>query len=91
MATQFDDGGMDALARSSGIVNVVRQTTERLAGVIRSTAPEDKGDYRNGIHTRVKFQRRPVGVVEATDEKSLIIEAKTGVMARAVKRSARRR
>lgn len=91
MTINFNDGSMDALARSAGVTNIVRQVTEQIAGVVRSTAPVDSSDYKNGIKARVKYQRRPVGVVEATDPKSLIVESKTGVMARAVKRSARRR
>lgn len=82
---------LNALTRDPGIVGAVSQATERIAATARSTAPEDSGDYKDGITTRLKYQERVVGVVEATDPKSLIIESKTGNLARAVKKSARRR
>lgn len=82
---------LDALTRDPGIVRAVAQATEEIASTARSTAPEDSGDYKDGIVTRLKYQDRVVGVVEATDPKSLIVESKTGNLARAVKRNARRR
>lgn len=87
----LSDWDMDALTREPGIVSAVRGATERIAAAARANAPVDSGEYKNGIRTRLKYQDRVVGVVEATDEKSLIIEAREGVLARATKRSARRR
>lgn len=82
---------MDALTHDPGIVAVVRDATDKIAATARSDAPVATKDYKNGISTRIKYQKRAVGVVEATDPKSLIIEAKTGTLARAVKKNARRR
>ena len=83
------DWNLDALTHDPGIVAVVKRQTDRIAAVARSTAPVDDGDYKAGIRTRIKYQERAVGVVEATDPKSLIIEARTGNLARAVKKAAR--
>ena len=82
---------LDALTRDPGIVSAVSDATERIAATARADAPEDSGDYKGGIRTGLKYQERVVGLVEATDPKSLIIEAKTGSLARAVKKNARRR
>jgi hypothetical protein len=82
---------LDALTHDPGIVSAVMQATDRIADTARSTAPVGDGDYKAGIRTRIKYQKRAVGVVEATDDKSLIIEATTGHLARAVKKNARRR
>lgn len=82
---------LDALTHDPGIVSVVQQATDRIADVARADAPVDGGGYKAGIRTRIKYQKRAVGVVEATDPKSLIVESKTGNLARAVKKSARRR
>lgn len=82
---------MDAMTRDPGIVSAVDQATERIAATARADALVGSGDYRSGIRTGLKYQRRVVGLVEATDEKSLIIEAKQGILARAVKKNARRR
>lgn len=91
MATEFDDNALDALTRHPGIVGAVQQAADRIAATARADAPVDSGAYKAGIRTRIKYQRRAVGLVEATDEKSLIIEAKTGTLARAAKKNARRR
>ncbi|WP_067198925.1 hypothetical protein [Microbacterium sp. XT11] len=82
---------LDALTRDPGIVSVVQQATDRIAEIARADAPTDTNAYKAGIRTRIKYQDRAVGVVEATDPKSLIIEAKTGNLARAVKKAARKR
>ena len=82
---------LDALTHDPGIVGAVKRATDSIAATARSDAPVADGDYKAGIRTRIKYQERPVGLVEATDEKSLIIEARTGNLARAVKKNARRR
>jgi len=91
MATVFDDDEMDRLARGPGITGAVVQAGERIADQIRADAPTDTQKYKNSIIVTVKQQRRSVALVQSTDPKALIIEAKTGVMARAAKKSARRR
>ncbi len=91
MATEFDNNALDALARGPEITNVVMRETARVAQIARADAPVDSADYKNGIRATLKHQKRSVGVVEATDEKSLIIEAKQGILARATKKAARKR
>jgi len=80
---------LNALTHDPGVVRVVKRETDRIAREARASAPEDTEAYKNGITTRIKYQKRAVGVVEATDPKSLIVEAKTGNLARAVKKAAR--
>ena len=82
---------LDALTHDPGIVAAVQDATDKIAETARADAPVATNDYKAGIRTRIKYQERAVGLVEATDEKSLIIEAKTGNLARAVKKNARRR
>lgn len=91
MATTWDNDAMDELARGAGITGAVVEAAERIAAQVRSDAPVDSGDFRDSIQVSVKQQRRSVALVESTDPKALVIEAKTGVMARAAKKSARSR
>ena len=91
MATYFDNDALDALTRHPAIVGAVQAAADRIAATALADAPVDSGGYKAGIRTRIKYQRRAVGIVEATDEKSLIVEAKTGTLARAAKKNARRR
>ncbi|MBT2473308.1 HK97 gp10 family phage protein [Microbacterium sp. ISL-103] len=91
MATTWDNDAMDELARGAGITGAVVEAAERIADQVRADAPVDTEDYKNSIRVTVKQQRRSVALVESTDPKALVIEAKTGVMARAAKKSARSR
>lgn len=91
MAIRFDNDALDALARGPGITGAVMRETNRIATIIVSDAPVASGEYKAGIRTALKHQERSVGLIEATDEKSLLIEAKTGIMARAVKKAARKK
>lgn len=91
MAVQFNNAFFDELSRSPKVAALVDEATERVAATARSTAPEDSGDYKNGITTASKLQRRYVGLVIAGDEKSMIVEAKTGNLARALRANAKGR
>lgn len=91
MATTWDNDAMDALARGPEITAAVVKAAEGIADQVRADAPVADGDYKASIRVTVKQQRRSVALVESTDPKALVIEAKTGVMARAAKKSARSR
>lgn len=88
---QFNDAFFDTLLTSPAVESLVMQSTEAVAAEARSTAPVDTGEYRDGIKVKKKFQKRVVGLVRAEDPKSMIIEAKTGNLARAVRAKAKRR
>lgn len=91
MTTTFNAAGMDALARSPGIAAAVMAVAEQIAAEARASAPTDSGEYRSSIKTRLKFQKRAVALVYSEDPKAMIIESKTGNLARAAKRAGRRR
>lgn len=89
---EFQNGYFDALLRSAPVRAVVDAATERVADKARSDAPVgETSDYKNGIKTGSKLQDRYVGLVQATDPKSLIVESRTGNLARAVRGSGRGR
>jgi hypothetical protein len=91
VAVKFNDAYFDELSRSAGVAGLVDEATERIAGTARSTAPVgETGDYRDGIVTAGKYQRRYVGLVIATDPKSMIVESKTGNLARALRTNTKR-
>lgn len=85
MAVDFNNAFFDQLSRSPGVVALVDEATERIAATARSTAPTDTNEYRSGIVTAGKFQRRYVGLVIGTDPKTMLIESKTGNLARALR------
>ena len=88
----FNNAWFNALSRSPGVAAVVDEAVNRVADTARSTAPVgETGAYRAGIVTASKLQDRYVGLVLATDSKSMIIEAKTGNLARALRANTRGR
>jgi len=87
---QFNNRFFEELGRSPGVRRVVDEAADRVQDIAQSTAPEDSGEYRDGIVRTSKYQRRYVAEVIATDPKSMLIESKTGNLARAVQRAKRR-
>lgn len=79
----------DELLVSPAVEALVMEPTKRVAASAQATAPVDSGDYKRGIVARAKRQKRVVGLVQATDPKSMIIESKTGNLARALRSAGR--
>lgn len=85
MPVQFNNEFFDQLSRSQGVIDLVDQATEAIAQTARDTAPVDSGEYRDGISTAGKLQARYVGLVIASDPKSMLIESRKGTLARALR------
>lgn len=87
---EFRDAFFAELGKSAGVTSIVKDTAAKVANTARSTALVDTGAYRDGIRQRIKSTRyRNIGIVEGVDSKTLLIESKTGNLARAL-RGARR-
>jgi hypothetical protein len=87
---EFPKDFFDQLSMSAPVKAAVDEMTEAIADTARQTAPEDTGEYRDGITTASKLQKRYVGLVIASDPKSLLIESKTGNLARAARANTKR-
>lgn len=88
---KHNDAFYTELLVSQPVEDLVVDSAERVADTARDTAPVDTEAYKNGIVVTTKRQKRVVGLVQATDEKSMIIESRTGNLARAVRRNSRGR
>lgn len=78
----------DNIMFDAGIESISKAAAERAASVARSTAPVDTGSYRDQIRIEVRRSRyRRVFRVVGSDPKTMLIEAKTGNLARALKAS----
>lgn len=76
----------DSLLRSAPVAKLVDDAAERTLAAARASAPEDTQDYKNGLHIEHHDSRyRRVARVVGSDPKTLIVEAKTGNLARALK------
>jgi hypothetical protein len=85
---KFNPGYFGELGRSPAVVAILVKKANAVAATARSTAGVDTGRYKAGIKVSTRQAAyRTVAVVTATDEKSLIIESKTGNLARALKTS----
>jgi hypothetical protein len=82
----FNSGFFDNIMKSAGVENLVKEKAEAALSIARHTAPVDSGDYKKHLalerySSKYRFAWRVIG----RDWKTLLIEAKTGNLARAIK------
>jgi hypothetical protein len=83
---KFNDRYFEELGTSAGVTKLVEGKAESIANRARSTAPVDTGEYRDGIEVETKRARyRNVALVVGTDPKTLLVEAKTANLLRALR------
>lgn len=85
----FNEGYFQQLSRSQPVQDLLTSVAEEIAETARETAPVDTGAYKKSIHVEGKFQQRAVALVVASDKKSMLIEAKTGNLVRALNKHKR--
>lgn len=83
----FNEAFFDAILRSSRVDGLCRQKAESALAIAQATAPVDTGAYKSGlvVEPHDSTHRRSWRVV-GHDPKTLLIESKTGNLARALKR-----
>lgn len=82
----FKSEYFDNIMESAQIDSLSKAAAERALGTAKTTAPVDSGDYRNRLGLERRQSRfRGVWRVVGRDKKTLLIEAKTGNLARALK------
>ena len=83
---EFNDAFFSQLGHSPEVTALCVQKAEEVANIARSTAPRDSNDYADSIHVEVvSRQNRNTVLVVASDPKAMLIESKTGNLARAMK------
>ena len=82
----FNEEFFATIMRSAGIEALCRFKAEDALAISQSTAPVDTGAYRDGLSIeKVPHKYRDTYEVVGHDPKTLLIEAKTGNLARALK------
>lgn len=76
--------GAAELLKSPEVRALLKERADRVAARARSTAPVDTGDYRNSIAVESATTDRAVERVVARAPHALIVESKTGNLARAL-------
>ena len=82
----FDEEFFATIMRSAGIEALCRVKAENALAIAQSTAPVDTGAYRDGLSIeKVPHKYRDTYEVVGHDKKTLLVESKTGNLARALK------
>jgi hypothetical protein len=87
----FNSAFFDDIMKSAGVEKLTTEIAETGLAIAQANAPVDTRAYRDKLHIEVKDTRwRKVIRVVGTDPKTLLIEAKTGNLARALKAAKKR-
>lgn len=82
----FNESFFDAILHSAGVESLCRQKADAVLQEAKATAPVKTGDYRDGIEIKVVHHaHRDTYQVVGTDAKTVLVESKRGVLARALK------
>lgn len=82
----FNEAFFQTAMRTPEVENLVDSVAGTAQAIAKSTAPVDSGDYRDGIRIEHReSQYRRVTEVVGTDPKTMLIESRTGNLARALK------
>lgn len=76
--------GMQKLLEDDGVRKELNRRAEQVAQQARLTAPVDSGEYRDSIAVREVTTDRAGARVVSTAPHGLLVEAKTGNLARAL-------
>lgn len=81
----FNDSYFEEIGKSAKVTNLCLDVAQKVLAKAKADAPKDTEDYANGLQLQVVQRRfRNAVLVVGTDWKTLIIEAKTGNLARAL-------
>ncbi|MEX8031682.1 HK97 gp10 family phage protein [Microbacterium sp. 20-116] len=87
---EFNPRFFETVLREPRVEALVDGVTEDVLKAAQTNAPVDTMDYRNGLHIEHRDSRyRRVARVVGSDEKTLLIESRTGNLGRAVKAAKR--
>lgn len=85
---KFNDAFFDQILNSAGVRALTRGAAEKALGVAKANAPVDTGAYRDGLGIEeVKREHRTTVMVVGHDPKTLLVEAQTGNLAKALKKA----
>lgn len=92
MDIRFNQDTLDAILRSPEVVEQTRMVAESGLRTVQAAAPVVTGDYKRGLRVeRHESRYRTVWRVVGRDRKTMLIESRLGVLARALKTLGRRR
>lgn len=76
----------ETVLRQSGVERLTDEAAGRALARAKADAPIDTAEYRDGLHIEHREARyRRVSLVAGSDPKTLLVEARTGNLARSLK------
>jgi len=81
---RLNRAGMRELLRSDGVRHELTRRMDGVESAAKASAPVDSGAYRDSIHVEQDTTDRAVVRVVADADHALVVESKTGNLARAL-------
>lgn len=81
---RLNSPGVAKVLNDNGVRGFLQSLARRVEQVAKANAPVDTGAYRDSIHIENATTDRAVVRVVADDEKAMLVESRTGNLARAV-------
>lgn len=90
MSFTFNDEFFSELGASPAVIDLTTAAAEKVLAASKASAPVATGGYKRSLHleTRQKKYRRQVVVVADADD-ALLVESRTGNLARALRSASR--
>ncbi len=83
---EFNPRFFESVLREPKVEALVDAAADRALARAKASAPVDSGDYRDGLHIEHHESRyRRAARVVGSDEKTMLLESRTGNLARALK------
>lgn len=88
MKVKFNQVYFEDILKSAGVQQLTMAKANEVCSYARSHAPVDTGAYRDGLHVEMHdYAHRAGALVVGDDKKTLLVEIKTGNLAKALKAS----
>lgn len=81
---KLNHGGMEEMLQSSGVREFITERAERVLAAAQADPHDDTGEYEAGLHIEQDTTDRAVVRVVSGDFKGHILEARYGILARAL-------
>lgn len=82
---EFNEGFFEEIGKSAKVTDLCKQVAEKVLAKAQADAPRKTEDYVRGLRLQVVERRyRNAVLVVGDDWKTLLVEAKTGNLARAL-------
>ena len=88
VTVKFNEAYFDGILNSAAVRALSRGAAEKALGIAKANAPVDTGAYRDHLSVEsVQHAHRTTYMVVGSDPKTMLVESRTGNLARALKQA----